>query len=186
MNVLETPLPGALVVEPRVFRDDRGHLLETWSRDRYAQAGLPDRFVQDNLSHSRPGVLRGLHYQHPSAQGKLISVLSGAIFDVAVDIRTGSPTFGRWHGLELSAENSRQFYIPEGFAHGLVVLGDQPAVVLYKCTGFYVPAEEGSVRWDDPEIGIAWPVTIPIVSSKDAAAPKLRDIPAERLPVFEP
>lgn len=186
MNVVETPLPGALVIEPRVFRDDRGFLLESWSRDRYAALGLPERFVQDNVSFSRPGVLRGLHYQHPAAQGKLISVAHGAIFDVAVDIRAGSPTFGRWHGLELTAENSRQFYIPEGFAHGFVVLGNEPATVLYKCTEFYVPTDEGSILWDDPEIGIAWPLATPTLSPKDTNAPRLRDVPAERLPRFAP
>lgn len=185
MNVIETPLPGVLVVEPRVFRDDRGLLMESWSRDRYAQAGLPERFVQDNLSISRPGVLRGLHYQHPAAQGKLITVLRGAIFDVAVDLRAGAPTFGRWHGIELSAENLRQFYIPEGFAHGFAVLGSETAVVSYKCTEFYVHADEGSVLWDDPDIGIDWPIPqAPTLSTKDAAAPRLRDLPAERLPRF--
>lgn len=184
MDVIETPLPGVLVLQPRLFRDARGLLLEGWNAGRYAGAGVPGPFVQDNISVSAPGVLRGLHYQHPTAQGKLVTVLRGVIFDVAVDIRAGSPTFGRWFGCELSGEDFRQLYIPPGFAHGFVVTGET-AVVWYKCTAPYTPADEGSVRWNDPELGVAWPATTPTLSPKDAAAPRLRDIPPDRLPRFE-
>jgi dTDP-4-dehydrorhamnose 3,5-epimerase len=181
MKVIETELPGVLILEPRVFRDDRGYFVETWNASRYAEAGLPERFVQDNLSYSTRGVLRGLHYQHPRAQGKLVSVLQGAVYDVAVDIRRGAPTFGRWVGVELSAENGRQLYVPEGFAHGFAVLGDE-ALFVYKCTAPYDPAGEGSILWDDPDLGIAWPLATPRLSGKDAAAPRLRDVAPGRLP----
>ncbi|CAN5806757.1 dTDP-4-dehydrorhamnose 3,5-epimerase [soil metagenome] len=183
MNVIETPLPGVLLLEPKVFRDDRGYFLETWNQGRYVELGLPGRFVQDNLSFSKRGILRGLHYQHPRAQGKLVSVAQGEVFDVAVDIRAGSPTFGKWFGALLSAENARQFYIPEGFAHGFVVISDS-ALFSYKCTEFYQPREEGSIVWNDPEIGIQWPVETPTLSPKDADAPRLLDIPPDRLPRF--
>lgn len=184
MNVSETPLPGVLLLEPRVFRDARGAFLETWNQDRYRELGLPGRFVQDNVSSSARGVLRGLHYQHPEGQGKLVTVLHGEVFDVAVDIRAGSPTYGRWWGAILSGENSRQIYIPEGFAHGFVVTGES-AIFSYKCTAYYAPSDEGSIRWDDPEIGIEWPVAAPVLSPKDAAAPTLRELPEGRLPRFE-
>lgn len=178
-------LPGVLLFEPRIFRDDRGYFLETWSRSRYADAGLPSDFVQDNLSCSRRGVLRGLHYQHPRAQGKFVSVLRGEVFDVAVDIRAGSPTFGQWEGFALSAENGRQLYVPEGYAHGFVVTSED-ALFSYKCTAPYDPSSEGSVAWDDPELGISWPVAAPILAAKDAAAPCLRAIPEGRLPAYRP
>lgn len=183
MNVIETDLPGVLVIEPRVFRDARGYFVESWNRARYAAAGLPTDFVQDNLSYSTRGVLRGLHYQHPSAQGKLVCVLRGEVFDVAVDIRRGSPTFGRWVGVTLSAEDGRQVYIPEGFAHGFLVTGDE-ALFSYKCTDYYQPADEGAVRWDDPDLAIAWPLgsCAPIVAPKDAAASRLAEIGPDRLP----
>ena len=181
MNVVETRLPGVLLIESPIFRDQRGHFQELWQRDRYAEAGLPDRFVQDNLSYSTRGVLRGLHYQHPTAQGKLIAVLRGAIFDVAVDLRLGSPSFGRWVGEHLDAEQGRQLYIPEGFAHGFAVTGDE-ALVLYKCTNPYAPREEGSLLWNDPELNIAWPLSDPILSPKDREAPRLAQITPERLP----
>jgi dTDP-4-dehydrorhamnose 3,5-epimerase len=185
MNVIETALPGVVAFEPRVFGDDRGHFFELWSPGPYAAAGLPERFAQDNVSLSKPGVVRGLHYQHPSAQGKLVTVLRGEVFDVAVDIRLGSPTFGKWVGMTLSAENGRQLYIPEGFAHGFAVTrGD--ALFHYKCSAPYDPKGEGSILWDDPEIGIDWPVPLAdaILSAKDRAAPRLRDVAAERLPSF--
>lgn len=181
MNVVETRLPGVLLIESRIFRDDRGHFQELWQRDRYAEAGLPGRFVQDNLSYSTRGVLRGLHYQHPTAQGKLVAVLRGAIFDVAVDLRPGSPHFGHWVGEHLEAGQGRQIYIPEGFAHGFAVTADE-ALVLYKCTNLYNPQEEGSILWNDPALGIAWPVSDPILSSKDREAPRLSEIPPGRLP----
>ena len=177
MNVIETKLPGVLIVEPRVFRDDRGYFLETWSSAKYGPAGLPTRFEQDNLSCSAVGVLRGLHYQFPTAQGKLVSVIRGEVFDVAVDIRVGSPTFGKWEGATLSAENARQLYIPEGFAHGFLVTGDEPAHFLYKCTEGYDPAGQCSIVWDDPDIGIEWPGAAPLLAPKDRDAP-----PAPRHP----
>ncbi len=183
MNVVETRLPGVLLIESRIFRDDRGHFQELWQRGRYAEAGLPDQFAQDNLSYSTRGVLRGLHYQHPTAQGKLIAVLRGAIFDVAVDLRHGSPNFGRWVGEHLDAGQGRQLYIPEGFAHGFVVMGDE-ALVLYKCTNPYAPREEGSVLWDDPDLAIAWPVSDPILSPKDRQAPRLAELAPDRLPRY--
>lgn len=181
MKVIETQLPGVVVVEPAVYRDDRGYLTEVWNQARYDATGLPVRFVQDNLSMSRRGVLRGLHYQWPAAQGKLVTALQGEIYDVAVDIRPDSPEYGRWVGVTLSAESGRQMYIPAGFAHGFAVLSEQ-ALVLYKCTAPYTPSDEGSVRWDDPAIGISWPVAVPILAAKDAAAPRLAEIPADRLP----
>lgn len=184
MNVIETDLPGVLILEPRVFRDDRGYFLETWNREAYAAAGLPVTFVQDNFSSSKHGVLRGLHYQEPHPQGKLVWVVSGEVFDVAVDIRHGSPTFGRWTGATLSAGNARQLWIPEGFAHGFVVTGDH-AHFAYKCTDRYDRDADGSIRWDDPAIGIEWPVADPILSEKDAAAPLLSQVEPERLPRYE-
>lgn len=184
MNVIETKLPGVVIIEPKVFGDSRGFFMETWQQARYAEAGLPWQFVQDNLSYSARGVLRGLHFQHPRDQGKLVYVLQGAVFDVAVDIRRGSPTFGRWAGVELSGENKRQFYIPPGFAHGFCVTSEQ-ALFAYKCTDFYAPAAEGSIRWDDPDIGIQWPLTEPLVSDKDQQGLYLKDMPAERLPSYD-
>lgn len=181
MRVLDTRLPGVVVVEPKVFRDERGSFLESWSLQRYRDAGLPAEFVQDNVSVSRRGVLRGLHYQEPNPQGKLVSVLRGEVFDVAVDIRVGSPTFGRWVGYLLSEENARQLYVPEGFAHGFVVLSES-ATVSYKCTSYYDPASEGTVLWSDPAIGIEWPVREPILSAKDRAGRLLHEIPAESFP----
>jgi dTDP-4-dehydrorhamnose 3,5-epimerase len=185
LDVVETELSGVLVIEPKVHRDSRGYFLETWREEVYAAAGLPARFVQDNLSYSIKGVLRGLHYQHPSGQGKLIAVLQGSAFDVAVDIRLGSPTFGQWVGVMLSEENRRQIYIPPGFAHGFVVIGEG-ALVSYKCTTAYDAASEGSIHWNDPDLGIAWPLDAPILSPKDQAAPRLSAVATHRLPRFEP
>jgi len=183
MNILETPLPGVLVIEPKVFGDSRGFFVETWQAERYAAAGLP-LFVQDNLSLSAKGVLRGLHYQEPDAQGKLVQVLQGEVFDVAVDIRVSSATFGRWHGVTLSSENKRQFYVPAGFAHGFVVTSDT-ALFAYKCTEFYRPEYDHSLRWDDPDIGISWPIVEPTLSAKDSDAPRLAAIPRDALPTVE-
>lgn len=180
MKVIETRVPGVLILEPRVFGDERGFFMESWNRERYATAGLDVEFVQDNLSLSRRGVLRGLHYQQPCAQGKLVSVLQGAVFDVAVDIRVGSPTFGDWVGVELSSENRRQLYLPEGLAHGFQVTSDS-ALFFYKCTELYSPECEGSIRWDDPELGIRWPIPRAVLSDKDRSAPLLREISPERL-----
>jgi dTDP-4-dehydrorhamnose 3,5-epimerase len=183
MKISPTVLPEVLILEPRVFRDERGYFLETWSQIRYRDEGLPEKFVQDNLSCSAHGVLRGLHFQNPFQQGKLVCVLQGEVFDVAVDIRVGSPTFGRWVSCVLSGENLRQMYIPEGFAHGFCVTSER-ALFVYKCTEYYSPASEISIRWDDLDIGIHWPVPAPALSPKDAAAPLLRDIPRDRLPVW--
>ena len=175
MELIETSLPGAVIIEPKVFGDNRGFFMETWNQQRYADAGLPGNFVQDNLSFSQHGVLRGLHLQNPNPQGKLVSVLIGEVFDVAVDIRKGSPTFGQWTGVTLSADNKRQFYIPPGFAHGFCVTSEQ-ALFTYKCTDVYNPAGEASIRWDDPDIGIQWPVSNPSLSGKDSQAPLLREL----------
>jgi dTDP-4-dehydrorhamnose 3,5-epimerase len=185
MKVIETRLPGVLIVEPRVFGDARGFFQETWSRSRYEEAGIEGDFCQDNVSFSCRGTLRGLHYQHPHGQDKLVYVLQGEIFDVAVDIRRGSPTFGRWDGVLLSAENHRQIFVPKGFAHGFCVTSET-ALVAYKCTDTYHPEAEGGVRWNDPEIGIHWPLTDVLLSEKDGKAPRLRDLPPERLPSYLP
>lgn len=173
-----------LVLEPQAFRDSRGLFAETWRTDRHAEAGIPGPFVQDNVSISARGVLRGLHYQRePHAQGKLVTCLSGEVYDVAVDIRVGSPTFGRWTGATLSGETMRQIWIPPGFAHGFVVTSEN-AVVSYKVTSLYAPEAEGGIAWNDPEIGIRWPVGKPIVSAKDAAYPRLKEIAREGLQKF--
>lgn len=183
MKVIETDLPGCVVIEPRVFGDERGYFFESWSQPRYAEAGLPMQFVQGNVSRSAHGVLRGLHYQWPNPQGKLVSVLEGEVFDVAVDIRRGSPTFGRWTAVLLSAANHRQFWIPEGFAHGFVTLSES-ALFHYLCTAPYDAAADANVRWDDAELAIDWPISGPLLSPKDAKAPFLAEIPLERLPVY--
>ena len=183
MKVVETALPGCLIVEPTVFGDDRGFFFEAWNADRYGKLGLPDRFVQSNVSSSTRGVLRGLHYQWPNPQGKLMSVLEGEVYDVAVDIRRGSPTFGRWDAVILSAENKRQFWIPEGFAHGFAVLSER-AIFSYLCTAQYDKSADASVRWNDADIAIDWPIEAPLLSDKDAAAPFLTDVVSDRLPVF--
>jgi len=177
----ETSLPGVVLIEPDVLGDDRGFFMETWNAARFREAGLDLRFVQDNQSRSARGVLRGLHYQEPNAQGKLVRCARGALFDVAVDIRRGSPTFGRWYGVELSEQNRLMLWIPPGFAHGFCALTDM-ADLVYKCTAFYDAASDRAIRWDDPEIGIAWPVTAPTLSAKDAGAPRLQDAPV--LPSF--
>lgn len=175
MNITESPIPEVLVVEPKVFEDPRGFFLETFNHEKYKAAGLPTAFVQDNWSRSSKGILRGLHFQHPFDQGKLVWVTRGAVFDVAVDVRKGSPTFGKWFGLELSEANKKQLWIPPGFAHGFCVLSDV-ADFLYKCTQAYAPGCEHSIAWNDPDIGIGWPTKDPMLSKKDAAAPRLRDL----------
>lgn len=181
MKLMETRLPGVVIIEPRVFNDSRGFFMETWQQERYQQAGISAGFVQDNLSFSTKGVLRGLHFQNPNTQGKLVCVLQGEVFDVAVDIRVGSPTFGQWVGVLLSADNKRQLYIPEGFAHGFCVLSDT-ALFTYKCTDYYNPATEGGIIWNDPDINIDWPLEEPVLSKKDINFPQLRNIAANRLP----
>lgn len=174
MQVIETDLPGVVLVDPLLFNDSRGHFLEIYHSRRYHDCGFPSEFVQQNMSFSTRGVLRGLHYQLGRPQGKLVMVLQGEIFDVAADIRKDSPTFGRWTGALLSAATYRQIYIPEGFAHGFCVTGET-ALVLYLCTDFYAPEEERGIRWDDPMLDIAWPIMNPILSGKDAEYPFLGD-----------
>jgi dTDP-4-dehydrorhamnose 3,5-epimerase len=175
--------PEIIVLEPDIHGDQRGHFLETYRSELYLECGLPERFVQDNLSYSRKGVLRGLHYQLGRPQGKLVSVILGEVFDVSVDIRRESPTFGQWVGLTLSATNYRQIYIPEDFAHGFCVLSET-AILMYKCTEYYAPKEERGLRWNDPSLGIEWPVQEPIISDKDSELPILEEIPVDDLPNF--
>jgi len=176
MNRLDTGLPDVILLEPKRFGDDRGFFMEMFHAKRYEEAGIAGPFVQDNFSRSAKGILRGLHFQEPNAQGKLVQVLAGAVYDVAVDIRRGSPTFGRWVGVELSADNRRQLWVPAGFAHGFCVLSES-ADFHYKCTDFYSPATERGIAWNDPDLGIPWPVTSPLLSAKDSAAPRLKDAP---------
>jgi dTDP-4-dehydrorhamnose 3,5-epimerase len=183
LRLVETPLPGCLRVEPVVHEDARGFFLEAWSRSVFQEHGLDPVFMQGNLSGSARGVLRGLHYQWPRAQGKLVSVAAGEVFDVAVDVRRGSPGFGKWFGEVLSASNRLGLWIPPGFAHGFVVLSEF-ATFSYLVTAPYDPAAEVVLRWDDPAIGVRWPVDDPLVSSKDAAAPTLDRLPPGRLPVM--
>jgi dTDP-4-dehydrorhamnose 3,5-epimerase len=181
MKVVETPLEGAVVLEPRVFGDDRGFFLETFNAQRFANHQLPCAFLQDNLSFSRRGVLRGLHFQNPEPQGKLVWVLQGAVFDVAVDLRRNSPTFGRWYGVDLNSDNKRQFYVPEGFAHGFIVTSET-ALFTYKCTRVYSPGTEKSLLWNDPDLGITWPDgLVPQLSAKDLEGRRLRDFSADEL-----
>jgi dTDP-4-dehydrorhamnose 3,5-epimerase len=182
VKVIPTELPGILIIEPRVFVDSRGFFLETFQSERYAAAGIAGPFLQDNFSRSSEGTLRGLHFQEPSAQGKLVEVLHGSVWDVAADIRRGSPTFARWMGIELSEENRRQLWIPPGFAHGFCVLSGW-ADVFYKCTNLYSPEAERSIRWDDPAIGIRWPIQSPRLSARDSGAPLLAEAPV--LPTFQ-
>jgi dTDP-4-dehydrorhamnose 3,5-epimerase len=176
-------LPEVLLLEPRVLRDARGSFQELYHADRYAGLGLRTPFVQDNVSRSARGVLRGLHLQHPHGQGKLVTVLEGAVFDVAVDVRRGSPTFGRWTGYTLTADGAHQLWIPPGFAHGFLVL-EERSLVWYKCTAVYSAADELTVRWDDADVGVRWPDAAPILSAKDAAAPGLAEL-ADRLPAHD-
>ncbi len=181
MKFLATALPDVLIVEPTVFPDDRGHFFESYHRDKFSVNGLDLPFVQDNHSHSSRGTLRGLHYQQPNAQGKLVRAISGEIFDVAVDIRVGSPTFKKWVGVVLSSQNNLQLWVPPGFAHGFCVMSDT-ADVIYKCTDVYAPECEQSIIWHDPTIGIKWPIENPKLSSKDLNAPMLNS--TLRLPEF--
>jgi len=181
VKLIETGLPGLVVVEPVVHGDSRGFFMETWNAGRYGDAGLPDRFVQSNISRSAHGVIRGLHYQHPGAQGKLVSVLEGRVFDVAVDIRVDSPTFRQWAGVELSASNHRQLYVPAGFAHGFCVLGDS-ALLSYLCTTEFNAGYDSGIAWNDPDIGIEWPIEPESLSEKDRNAPPLRNVQREHLP----
>jgi dTDP-4-dehydrorhamnose 3,5-epimerase len=184
MKVIETKLPGVILLEPDVYGDDRGFFLETWNRKRYEEAGIRETFVQDNVSFSKKGILRGLHFQHPQSQGKLVHVLSGEVLDVAVDIRADSPTFGQWVGEVLSGQNHKQMYIPPGFAHGYCVTSET-AFFSYKCTDFYNPDTEHGIIWNDPDLGIDWPVETPLLSAKDAGYSVLKDLPSYELPHLE-
>jgi dTDP-4-dehydrorhamnose 3,5-epimerase len=179
MKVTCLDIPGPLIIEPRVFGDERGFFMESWNAASFAKAGLDPKFVQDNHSHSQKDVLRGMHFQNPAPQGKLVRVTSGAVFDVMVDMRRDSDYFGRWAGVELSARNKRMLWVPEGFAHGFLTL-EADTDFLYKCTAPYAPEHEHCLRWDDPEVGIDWPLkgSQPMVSDKDAAGLSLADCPA--------
>lgn len=180
MKITTCEIEGLLILKPHVFTDARGYFLETYNQRRYREAGLAVDFVQDNLSCSRRGAVRGLHFQNPSPQGKLVWVIQGEVFDVAVDLRRSSPTFGRWHGLTISEENRLQFFIPPGFAHGFAVTSDV-ALFAYKCTDLYAPGCDTTILWNDPDIGIQWPVAEPVLSPKDQAGLRLRDVPPEKL-----
>lgn len=183
MKVIETHLPGVVVIEPQVFGDARGFFYESYNEAKYREAGIARRFVQSNVSRSARGVLRGLHYQWPNPQGKLVSVLEGEVYDVAVDIRHGSPTFGQSVGVMLTAQNHRHFWIPEGFAHGFCVVSEF-ATFAYQCTALYDAKADAGVRWNDAALGIDWPISEPLLSDKDGKAPLLAEVPVERLPVY--
>lgn len=185
-NFIETKIRGIYIIEPKVFGDNRGYFMETYNKEHFVEAGLNMTFVQDNESKSTKGVLRGLHFQKKHSQGKLVRVTKGEVFDVAVDLRTGSPTYGQWEAVVLSEENKKQFYIPEGFAHGFLVLSDE-AVFNYKCTDFYSPEYDGGVMWNDPDINIKWPlegIENIILSEKDKKHPNLKDLDLSEYPDF--
>ncbi len=183
MDVIQTTIPGVLEIKPDVFGDDRGFFFELWQQTRYANQSIPYPFVQDNVSKSKKGVLRGLHFQTPKPQGKLVTALTGVVFDVAIDIRLGSPTFRQWVSVELDADKKNQLYIPPGFAHGFEVLS-QEALFCYKCTEIYIPQNDKCIRFDDPEIGVRWHSSKPSLSAKDENAPFLKDLPESHLPDF--
>ncbi|MDP3980297.1 MAG: dTDP-4-dehydrorhamnose 3,5-epimerase [Chlamydiota bacterium] len=183
MQCIQTPLPGVLIIEPRVFTDQRGFFLETFQDQKYRDLGIAKSFVQDNHSHSSYGVLRGMHYQLRYPQGKLVYAVSGDIFDVVIDIRKGSESFGQWFGCTLSCENRRQLYVPEGYAHGFCVLSRQ-ADVIYKCTELYHPEDEFGLIWSDPQVGVQWPIENPTLSEKDNRYPALNQIPDEQIPCY--
>ncbi len=182
MNVIDTPLQGVLVVEPDIFADERGFFLERFHDERYRSVGIDIPFVQDNFSRSAKGVLRGLHFQRQSPQAKLVEVVRGRVFDVVVDVRPGSSTFGQWHSVVLSDENRFQLWVPSGYAHGFCVLSEE-ADLLYKCTDYYDPTDEGGVAWNDPNLSIAWPVKEPLLSKKDARLPVLGSLEEGDLPL---
>lgn len=182
MKIIPTEIPDVLIIEPDVFNDSRGCFMETYNKERYSEVGINDIFVQDNLSFSSRNVLRGMHFQIKYPQTKLLQVISGEIFDAAIDLRPESETYGQWVGMLLSDENNRQAYIPRGFAHGFCVLSDT-ARVSYKCSDIYRPGDEGGILWSDPDIGIKWPAANPVVSEKDSKLPILSDCPSNCLPV---
>jgi dTDP-4-dehydrorhamnose 3,5-epimerase len=181
LNFVATAIPGVVMVEPTVHRDERGFFVETYHEPRYRENGIPERFVQDNHSRSVRGILRGLHAQSPRPQGKLVRCVEGAVWDVAVDARKGSPTYGQHVGVDLTDENFRQLYVPPGLLHGFCVLSDT-AQVEYKCTAIYDASCDFSVRWNDPELAIPWPIADPVLSEKDRDAPLLRDVGERLLP----
>jgi len=184
MKITESKLSGVLTIEPKVFGDERGYFMESWQNQRYQDAGIEQQFVQSNVSKSEQGVLRGLHFQNPNPQGKLVYVLEGEVFDVAVDIRVGSPTFGQHESVLLSETNHKQFYVPEGFAHGFCVLS-KTATFCYMCTNYYAASTEASLLWNDEALGIDWPLSSPKLSDKDSNALKLKDFDKNRLPVLK-
>ena len=184
MKVIRADIEDVLIIELDVYGDDRGYFLESWNAERYRALGITADFVQDNTSFSKKHVLRGMHFQNPTPQGKLLTVLNGEVFDVVIDIRLGSPTFGTWTSVVLSSDNNRQLYVPEGFAHGFLVMSEE-ALVNYKCTGLYHKGAEHGIRWDDPDIAIDWPTEAPILSPKDSEALFLKDIPHEHLFHYE-
>jgi dTDP-4-dehydrorhamnose 3,5-epimerase len=184
MKLLPTAIPEVIEIEPDIYPDMRGFLMETYQKKRYEGSGIRTSFVQDNLSYSVQKTLRGLHYQHPHGQAKLVQVLKGEIFDAVVDIRHGSPSFGRWVGVQLSEKDKHQLFIPEGFAHGFCVLSKM-AVVYYKCSDFYTPGCEGGILCSDPDIGIEWPISGPLLSEKDSRYSFLTDLPVDRLPIYK-
>jgi dTDP-4-dehydrorhamnose 3,5-epimerase len=181
MKINKIELEGVFIIEPDVFADARGFFMETYHQNRYREMGIDVTFVQDNLSFSRQGTLRGLHFQYPRAQAKLVQVIQGKVLDVIVDIRRGSPTFGRWAGIRLSDQNQKQLFVPENFAHGYCVLSDT-AIFTYKCSEFYSPEFEKGICWSDPDIGIEWPIKDPVLSDKDSRYPVLKHIPDDALP----
>ena len=177
MEVVATPIAGVLLIKPKIWGDARGYFVETWQQERYAAAGIDLPFVQDNHSKSAYGILRGLHFQKTRPQGKLVSVSLGSVFDVVVDIRRGSPSFGQWHGVELTQDNQWQLWVPPGLAHGFTVTSES-AHFHYKCTEYYCPEDEGAIRWNDPDLGVVWPVDQPMLSSKDKIAPSWQEFQA--------
>ena len=184
MNFHKTNLPGLILIEPKVFPDNRGFFMETFQKQRYKEAGIDYEFVQDNLSYSEKGTLRGLHYQYPNSQGKLVSVVYGSVYDVSVDIRNGSPTFGDWYGVEISAENKHHLWIPPGFAHGFCVTSET-AVFVYKCTDYYNQQTEHTILWNDDALSIQWPILDPIVAAKDKHGLLLSKIGGQHLPEYQ-
>ncbi len=183
MEIKKTKLHNVMIIQPRVFSDERGYFSETWNKERYIELGIKEDFVQDNLSYSKKHVLRGLHFQNPNSQGKLVYVLSGEVFDVAVDIRLNSPTYGEWVGVTLSSDNKRQFYIPPGFAHGFCVISES-ALFAYKCTDKYNQYAEHTIIWNDADLAIDWPIKNPIVSEKDQHGRHLSEFVATELPIY--
>ena len=184
VDIVETDLPGVKLIQPAVYNDSRGYFMEIHRKDALSIEEINNGFVQDNLSLSLQHVIRGLHYQYPSGQGKLVQVLRGEVYDVAVDLRIGSPTFKKWIGVTLSSQNHRQLYIPTGFAHGFAVMSPS-ALFFYKCSDYYAPECERGINFADPELAIDWPVQTPMLSDKDAGLPLLKDIPREHLPQFK-